>query len=128
MNGQTKIQYCNRGCFNIATIALEKNRKTIKVKTDTRTEIVNATDAMSAASFFVFVMRITLSYLPVDITLIMAVMEVTIARSPNSAGENILVRMGENTMGMACANAVPKVRINDFRAKLSLFLNESILA
>jgi hypothetical protein len=103
---------------------VEKKRKTIKVKTDTRKEIVNATEAMSAASFFVFVMRIILSYLPVDITLIIAVIEETIARSPNSAGENILVRMGENRIGIACATAVPVVRSKDFRAKPSLFLNE----
>jgi len=60
---------------------------------------------------------IAFSYLPVDITLIMAVIEDKTANNPNSAGENSLVSRGENAIGISCEIPVPIVNTNEFLIK-----------
>jgi len=125
MKGQTNIQYFSCGCFNIAIKISEKKIKIVMAKIETRKEIVRATTAKFAASLLFFVINMTVSYFPVEITLIIAVIEEIIASRPNSAGVNSLVRIGENKTGIACEMPVPTVSINDFRANPFLFESES---
>jgi len=101
MKGQTNIQYFSCGCFNIAIKISEKKIKIVMAKIETRKEIVRATTAKFAASLLFFVINMTVSYFPVEITLIIAVIEVIIANNPNSEGVNSLVRIGETKTGIA---------------------------
>lgn len=95
------------------------------VKAEIKKEMINDSVAIFAASPLFFVIRITVSYFPVEITLIIAVIEEIIASKPNSAGVNSLVRIGENKTGIACEMPVPTVSINDFLANPFLFESES---
>ncbi len=69
-----------------------------------------------APSLSSFGNMIASSYLPVEITAIIAVTERKTARTPKSSGEYNRVKIGEIKIGTACAIVVPVINVNTFLA------------
>jgi hypothetical protein len=76
-------------------------------------DIVADKTARLAASSLLSATTITVSYFPVEITLIMAAIEDTMANNPNSSGVNILVSTGEKIIGIPWATAVPTDNVKE---------------
>ena len=99
----------------------EKNSKRRNVRTEIVTESNSERETRLTASLLFLAITITVSYFPVEITLIITVIDDTIASSPNSSGANNRVRMGERMIGIPCETAVPNVRVNEFLINPFLF-------
>ena len=78
----------------------ETKNNTINAKVETKKEIISEKTTIFAASESFLAIRTTDSYLPIEITLIIAVIEDMIAKNPNSTGVNNLVSNGVNNTGI----------------------------
>lgn len=72
----------------------EKKRNNIIAKIENINDKKRETPIRFTASFLSFAIRIAVSYLPVEITLIIAVIDTKIANNPNSLGRNKRVKIG----------------------------------